>query len=328
MIRGGYGIFFDSSETREIDDSGDLYPFVVRANLNPVIQPITKLTDSLFPPVTLHSVTPAIDGQQFIAVIISDHPINPYVQQWQLSVQRELARNTTLEASYVGNKGTHNLDRININQPYAPVNPAVCQADPTAADCPVGDRTPYVNFVGDTTLNSSWTGWSNYNAANLKLEHRATDLALVAIYTYAKDMDDKSAAAGVGATNSYNGHLDDHNPALDYAPSDFNVGQRFVTSYVWNLPIGRNKKFLGGANKVEDLVVGGWETTGSAHCKKVSLSPSWPMTLSVCFRRQISAQTLLATRSPELRSRVQTGSTPPPTHSHSRASSAAVAATR
>jgi len=268
VIRGGYGVFFDSSETREIDDSGDLYPFVVRASVNPVIQPVTKLTDNLFPPVTLHTVTPAQDGQQFIAVIISDHPINPYVQQWQLSVQRELAKNTTLEASYVGNKGTHNLDRININQPFAPADPALCQATPTAGDCPVGNRTPYSQFVGDTTLNSSWTGWSNYNAGNLKLEHRAADLALVAIYTYAKDMDDKSAAAGVGATNSYNGHLDDHDPALDYAPSDFNVGQRFVTSYVWNLPIGRNKKFLGGANKVEDLAVGGWETTGIGTLQK------------------------------------------------------------
>jgi hypothetical protein len=268
VIRGGYGVFFDSSETREIDDSGDLYPFVVRAAVNPVIQPVTKVTDALFPPVTLHTVTPAVDGQQFIAVIISDHPVNPYVQQWQLSVQQEVAKNTTLEVSYVGNKGTHNLDRININQPLPPADPALCQADPTAGDCPVGDRTPYVNFVGDTTLNSSWSGWSNYNAGNVKLEHRAADLALVAVYTYAKDMDDKSAAAGVGATNSYNGHLDDHNPKLDYAPSDFDVGQRFVASYVWNLPFGRGKKYANGVNKAADIAVGGWEVTGIATFQK------------------------------------------------------------
>jgi hypothetical protein len=262
VIRGGYGVFFDSSETREIDDSGDLYPFVVRAAINPVIQPVPKFTDSMFPPVTLHTVTPAIDGQQFIAVIISDHPINPYVQQWQLSVQRELARNTTLEASYVGNKGTHTLDRININQPLVPTNPALCQSDPTAGNCPISDRTPYVNFVGDVTLNSEWTGWSNYNAGNIKLERRSADLALVALYTYAKDMDDKSAAAGVGATNSFNGHLDDHNPKLDYGPSDFNVGQRFVASYVWNLPFGKGKKYAGGVNTAENLAVGGWQLTG------------------------------------------------------------------
>lgn len=272
VIRGGYGVFFDSSETREIDDSGDLYPFVVRASLTPNITAVPKLTNDLFPTTsTLLPVAPGANGgltypagSQFIAVIVSNHPVNPYVQQWQLSVQRELAANTTLEASYVGNKGTHNLDRININQPYAPTDPALCNADPTAGDCPVANRIEYPNFFigGDTTLNSSWTGWSNYNAGNLKLEHRASDLALVAIYTYAKDMDDKSAAAGVGATNSYNGHLNDRDPALDYGPSDFNVGQRFVASYVWNLPFGHGQKYASNVNRAEDIAVGGWQVTG------------------------------------------------------------------
>ena len=52
VVRGGYGIFWDSSETREIDDSGDLYPFVERTSLNPNSQSATaapKLTNQLFP---------------------------------------------------------------------------------------------------------------------------------------------------------------------------------------------------------------------------------------------------------------------------------------
>ena len=35
VIRGGYGIFFDSAEGREIDDSGDIYPYSIRNSLNP-----------------------------------------------------------------------------------------------------------------------------------------------------------------------------------------------------------------------------------------------------------------------------------------------------
>ena len=85
MVRGGYGIFFDSAETREIDDSGDIYPFVVRASTNPNVDPtLPKLTDNMFPAVPLHQVTPALDGSQFFAVIISEFPRNPYVQQWSL----------------------------------------------------------------------------------------------------------------------------------------------------------------------------------------------------------------------------------------------------
>src|SRR5207245_9357169 len=77
VLRGGYGIFFDSFETREIDDSGDIYPFVVRANDTPTSDPtLPKLTGQMFPSVPLHQVSPPADGCQFFAVIISEHPHN------------------------------------------------------------------------------------------------------------------------------------------------------------------------------------------------------------------------------------------------------------
>ncbi len=264
VLRGGYGIFFDSSETREIDDSGDIYPFVVRASPNPTTDPtLPKLTDNMFPPVTLHQVSSAADGSQFFAVIISEHPINPYVQQWSLSVQRELARNTTLELNYVGNKGTHLLDRTNIGQPLPPTDPAVCAADPTKNDCPVAKRRPYANITSSLGfLDSRWDGYSNYHSFNAKFEHRTRNSAFLAVYTWAKSLDDKSAAAGLGATNAFAGHMDDHNARLDYGPSDFDVPHRFVASYVYQLPIGRGKRFGGGMNKVADAAVGGWEVTG------------------------------------------------------------------
>lgn len=265
VVRGGYGIFFDSSETREIDDSGDIYPFVVRASPNPTTDPtLPKVTDNMFSPVTLHQVSPATDGSQFFAVIISEKPRNPYVQQWSLSAQRELARNTTLELNYVGNKGTHLLNRTNIGQPLPPSNPALCESSGgTAGDCPVSTRRPYPNITSSLGfLDSQWNGYSNYNAFNAKLERRTRSMAFLAVYTWAKSLDDKSAAAGLGATNAFAGHMNDHNPRLDYGPSDFDVPHRFVASYVYQLPFGRGKHFGNSMNKVADLAVGGWEVTG------------------------------------------------------------------
>ena len=134
MVRGGYGVFFDSSETREIDNSGDLYPFVIRANLTPSVdrdpaeddRPLFVPASSLQPvAVGSNGGTTFPAGGQFVAVIISEKPENPYVQQWSASVQRELARNTTLELNYVGNKGTHLLDRVNINQPFPVTEPGI-----------------------------------------------------------------------------------------------------------------------------------------------------------------------------------------------------------
>src|SRR6202171_4849701 len=86
---------------------------------------------------------------------------------------------------------------------------------------------------------------------------------MTAVYTWAKSMDDKSAAAGVGATGSgFQGFQDNHNPQADYGPSDFDVDNRFVASYAYDLPIRRGRKVVGNVGRAADLAVGGWELTG------------------------------------------------------------------
>ncbi len=268
VLRGGYGVFFDSSETREMDNSGDQYPFLIRTGLTPYANSALKVTDQLFAPMSaVAPVSAAANGSAFTAVVISENPMNPYVQQWTLSVERELAKNTTLEVNYVGNKGTHLLERFNVDQagqlPAADVAP--CNANPadTTHNCPYTSRLPLPNFTSSNGfLDSKWIGYSNYNAGNAKLEHRARDGAVLVVYTWSKSMDSKSAAAGIGATNSFAGPMDSADPKLDYARSDFDVGQRFVASYAYMLPVGRGQRFGGSMNRVADAAVGGWEWTG------------------------------------------------------------------
>ncbi len=273
VVRGGYGIFFDSFEGREIDDSADIYPYSIRNNLTPTtVSGIPKLTNQLFPSYSTLGAFPE-SSLSFIAVIQSENPLDPYVQSWTISAERELAKSTTLEVNYVGTKSTHLLDRHNISQPY-PIPAAsvpFCQAtDPVTgayinlsqAPCTTVSRLPYPNFNG-FYINSDFHGYANYNAANIKFEHRIHDLQATAIFTWAKSMDIKSAAAGVGSTGAgYQGFENNHDPNLDYGPSDFSVDKRFVASYVYQLPFGRGKKFAGGINRVEDLAIGGWQATG------------------------------------------------------------------
>ncbi len=270
VVRGGYGIFFDSYEGREIDDSADIYPYSIRNNLTPAASPgVAKFTNELFTPYSKLASFP-VSTLSFIAVIESENPRNPYIQSRTFSVERELAKNTTLEVNYVGTKGTHLLDRRNIAQPNGipAANLAYCQthtsSDPAYSDnfCPTSTRLPYPNFTGDY-IDSDFSGYSNYNAMNVKFEHRANDLAVTAIYSWAKSLDDKSAAAGVGATGSgYQGFENNHDPKLDYGPSDFDVNNRFVASYVYQLPVGRGKKYMGGVNRLENVAVGGWQVVG------------------------------------------------------------------
>ena len=283
VARGGYGIFYDSSEGREIDDSADIYPYSIRNSLNPTgDSSLNKFSNNQFPAYGNLGPFP-LSTLSFIAVIESENPLNPYVQSYTLSVERELARNTTLEVNYIGTKGTHFLDRRNIAQPVPLTGSALafCQVQDANGNyinvqtptCITQNRRPYPNFTS-YYIDSDWHGYSNYNAVNIKFEHRAHDLAVTGVFTWARSMDDKSAAAGVGATGAgYQGFENNHNPNLDYGPSDFDVDHRFVASYIYQLPFGRGKKFASGVNKVVDEAIGGWQLSGI-----VTLQTGFPFT--------------------------------------------------
>lgn len=293
VLRGGYGIFFTSYEGREIDDSADIYPYSVRNSISPTTQDAydtLKLSNQMFPSNTALGPFPA-STLTFLAVIESEDPLDPYVQSWTLSVERELARNTTLELNYVGTKGTHLLNRHDIaQQKDIPASSlALCQkqdingvyynafgdtnSDLPAplnpiAPCSVASRLPYPNFTG-FYIDSDFHGNSNYNAGDVKLERRAGDLALTAVYTWSKSLDTKSATAGAGASQTgFEGFMDNSRPQLDYGRSDFDVPQRFVASYVYELPFGRGKKLASNINRFADVAIGGWQWTGIATFQK------------------------------------------------------------
>ncbi len=273
VIRGGYGIFYDSAEGREIDNSGDIYPYAIRNALAPTTNTTApKLSNNLFPAYSTLGPFPA-STLTFLAVIESDNPLNPYVQSWTAGVQRELANNTTIEVNYIGTHAVHLLNRHDIAQPNAIPSASLpfCQTQVAGqyvnlqtAPCSNASRLPYLNFT-NIYINSDWHGYSHYNGINVKFEHRAHSLATTAVYTWAQSKDDKSAAAGVGATGSgFQGFMDNHNPQLDYGLSDFDVNNRFVASYIYDVPIGRGKKIASGVSRAADLVIGGWQTTGIA----------------------------------------------------------------
>ena len=164
------------------------------------------------------------------------------MQQWSLGIQRALGTNTTFEVNYIGNKGTHLLMRRNIAQSRPPANPALCAATPSVGDCPVLARRPFANFV--VYIDSDWSGNSSYNSFNTKLEHRTSSMIFTTVYTWAKSLDSKSAAAGIGNdVAGWQGFLNNDDLKRDRGRSEFNVDHRLVSSFVYELPFGRNKKY-------------------------------------------------------------------------------------
>jgi hypothetical protein len=253
VIRGGYGIFFDSAEGREIDGAADIYPYVSRGNYTQTLNQTTPLqtTDQLFPSFTSGGVaTPAVNT--FLAVNQSPEPRNPKVQQWSLGVQHLVHRTTTVELNYVGSHGSNLLMRRNIAQalPYTASNPTVA------------GRRPFPNFA--TYIDSDWSGWSDYHALNAVLTHRSRGLTATAAYTWGKSTDSKSAAAALGANESagWQGFLNNHDIERDHGLSGFDVEHRFVASFVWNLPFGNGEKWGGGASGLKQALIGGWQVNG------------------------------------------------------------------
>ncbi|MGH9309615.1 MAG: carboxypeptidase regulatory-like domain-containing protein [Vicinamibacterales bacterium] len=267
VIRGGYGVFWDSFEGREIDGAADIYPYVSRGNYIQTADQTTplKTTNDLFP--SFADLGPATAAANtFLAVSMSPDPKNPYVQQWSLGIQREVFRNTIAEVNYIGTKGTDLLMRRNIAQalPYDPANPL-----------PVAARKPYPNFV--VYIDSDFSGTSNYQSLNTKLERHTNSLVATLVYTWAKSTDNKSAAAGIGASafNGWQGLLDNSRPELDRGRSDFDVDHRLVGSFVYNLPFGKGERFAGDATGLKNALVGGWQVNGI-----LTLQRGFPITIT------------------------------------------------
>ena len=274
VVRGGYGVFFDSAEGREIDGAADFFPYVSRGGyIQSLGQANLQTTDQLFPNFAGQPVaTPA--ANTLLLASMSPTPQNPYVQQWSLGIQRALGVNTTFEVNYIGNKGTHLLMRRNIAQSLPPQNPALCAADPTVGDCPVLARRPFPNFA--IYIDSDWSGNSSYNSFNTKLEHRTSSMIFTTIYTWAKSLDNKSAAASVGNdVAGWQGFLNNNDVKRDRGRSEFNVDHRLVSSFVWELPFGKGKKYASGVNSVANHIIGGWQLNGI-----VTFQAGFPMTIS------------------------------------------------
>ncbi len=242
VVRGGYGIFYDSSEAKEAATAG-LYPFALSSTI------FNTNTANLFP--TVPPLAPVTKAQLGFLFIEPSHIATPYMQDWTFSIEREILKGIKMEVDYLGSKGTHLLGRVWENAPY-PYNPA----NPS----PVSARVPYPNL--GLIIDHFWDFNSNYNAMNVKFEHSGKSLTFLAAYTWSRSMDDKSGTTGINADSDYNGPMNEYNWRLDYAPSSFDVTHRFVGSAVYQLPIGKGRALLGNAGTAANLLLGGWQLNG------------------------------------------------------------------
>jgi hypothetical protein len=182
----------------------------------------------------------------------------PYMQQWNLNVQRQLGRSRVLEVGYVGSKGTKLLTARDINQPRpSPVSP-----------------NPRPNpFFDDIDIIESRAN-SNYHALQARLQQRLSNgLALLASYTYSKSLDD--ASNFFTSAGDPNFPQDSGNARAERGRSNFDVRQRLSVSYTYDLPFGKGQRYAHEGGFLSSLL-SGWQTNGV-----VTLQTGRPFTVAL-----------------------------------------------
>ena len=262
-IRGGYGIFYEHTNGNEGN------------------------TESLegSPPLVLNSAQSNINGYANIGagggslfalapLSIPSKAVWPYMEQWNLNIQKELPSHIVVSAAYVGSKGTHLTLLSNANQllpvavnPYTAgqaIGPNDCTTMTTPTGVPITGQAAINMGVQCGTLNvdkqrTNFKGFGNINTlrdeANSiyhSLQTSATrsvgDLTLSATYTYSHAIDDSSDRGDNAFVNAYNF-------AANRASSNFDQRHSLSVSYVYGLP------FFKGSG-LEHKVLGGWQVSG------------------------------------------------------------------
>jgi len=245
VVRSGFGLFYGeadylTSETaRWINQTPDFTEVIT--NGTNVTQ--AALVRNGFAPVVLPARAP-VPGTN-VDTSSLEAP-NQYSTQWFFDIQRELPGDLLLVAGYQGSKSTHLFANRNINNggPHPSVRETLRRVRPTW------------NAVNLRTFGSN----SNYNALVSRLEKRfAKGLALVAAYTWshAIDQGEESLDEGVsGRANHYDLSAERGNASLDRR-------HNFITSFHYELPLGRGKAFGSGWSGPLDAVLGGWQVGGN-----------------------------------------------------------------
>lgn len=267
-IRGGGGLFYYTRlPGLFLNDASIVAPFSLRLDLfepnvgslaNPLVN-YPSFSASFPERYTLANVPknvafPAIVSVYGLAPGISW--ITPRIYDWNFTIQRQLRTDTVFTASYVGLRGNHLRQDTDLN-------PGAYNNGSTAS---LQSRRPYQPF-GDIIQNAN-TGASGYNALQLSISKQPSAAAgffrpimLSANYTLASSreygLNENGGITDVGSSKGSGMSIyDPRQHAFETGYADFDRRNRFVGSFVWNLP------GMAHSNTAVREVAGGWVWSG------------------------------------------------------------------
>jgi len=276
-VRAGYGLIYNAIESGDTaGDNPNSLGYSVDTTFAPVGAGPFKAFQlsvgpaSLLKPLGVPGGPSAFRGQTVRFQELRQP--TPYVQQWNLTIQRELLGKVVVAATYAGNHGVHlfggNYDLNQLDPKFFSLgltlqdqvpNPYFGQIATGALSGATVARSqslrPFPDYLNITILANHGAS-STYHSFQFTAERRYTNgLSALVSYTNSKLIDDSFSIAG-GGGGSGDFRIGRLNRAQDRAIDEEDISQRLVFSAVYELPFGSGRRFL--KDGVVGHVVGGW----------------------------------------------------------------------
>ena len=268
-VRAGFGIYNTLQDNLDQAFGGNP-PFNARfSNTTPLLTQIPLLDGTPAPP----SCSPTQGQPCAIFTPGQADPTlhTPTIQEWSLTVERELTRDLALQVGYVGSESYHlevGLD-ANTIRPVVCQNPQGCLSGgvlPASQQQIVPQGTAYVppgkrpNPFLSRTFARDFPGTSSYHALNVALIKRLSHgLSFKTNYTFSKILDVNSQLDTDFNLSAPSDVLDSYDLALSKGPAAFSVEHQFNGNVSYELPFGRGKHWGGAASGPVDKLIGGWQ---------------------------------------------------------------------
>jgi len=290
-VRAAFGIHNDLIDNLGIRAQAGMPPFAARESL-----PVTPATGFLpLLPLKKNVALPPTCGPGIAAPCSIYQPTGfdpnlstPTVQIWDLTVERQLAKDLVLSVGYIGSQSYHTNTTANSNQapPEVCQNPQGCRSGgvlPANQSAIVPQGTVYMPskppiVVNGITLQQrpnpyvvytqSWFGWgtASYHAMNVSvLKRAARGLTFKANYSFSKALDLNSAILAPSGENEPTNLVSGlYNRNLNKGVAAYNPAHQFNSNFSYQLPFGSGQRFGGGASGLLNRLIGGWQWNGIA----------------------------------------------------------------
>ena len=288
VLRSGFGIFYgnswgNGSNNNSVPQTGFFCATQVNTSLDGGLTPYATLSNPFpngFCQASGSSAGLLTDLGTAVDFIDRNYR-TPYMEEWNLDVQRALPGDMVVQITYSGSHGVHlpgirEWNQLNpsdlsdgskLNSKVAnPFHGVITSGPLSAPTITLGQSLrPYPQFTGVSSRLATF-GLSSYNAMFVTFQKRTSHgLTLSASYTWAKMIDDIQGSPNYGgfATSAfYNAGLQNFdNLRGERALSSFDVPQTLVASYIYELPFGPGKALL-NRNGALGRIVGGWQING------------------------------------------------------------------